>query len=177
MDVSKIKGGRTLRQTMRTNEQIAAIYERNADSVYRVCMLFFRGRVQDAEDALQTTFLKLLGSPTRFDSPSHERAWLIVTASNTCRDMLASGWSKRVSADEERVLAQAAPLQTDETLKSVMALPERYKAAIYLYYYEGYSCREIARYMKKTVNSVWGYLHEGRRLLKAAIKEGDDFAE
>jgi len=177
MDVSKIKGGRTLRQTMRTNEQIATIYERNADSVYRVCMLFFRGRVQDAEDALQTTFLKLLGNPIRFENPSHERAWLIVTASNTCRDMLASGWSKRVSADEERVLAQAAPLQTDETLKSVMALPERYKAAIYLYYYEGYSCREIARYMKKTVNSVWGYLHEGRRLLKAAIKEGDDFAE
>lgn len=167
-----------MRQTMRTNEQIAGLYARHADSVYRVCMLFFRGRVQDAEDAMQTTFLKLISDTTRFESASHERAWLIVTASNTCRDMLSSGWNRRVEPDEKRVLAEEAPrAAADETLQSVMELPEQYKAAVYLYYYEGYSCREIARYMKKTVNSVWGYLHEGRKMLKLRIEEENGHAE
>ena len=38
----------------------------------------------------------------------------------------------------------------DGHLEKVLALPSRYKTAIYLYYYEGYSTVEIAKIMKKT---------------------------
>ena len=158
----------------RSNEQITAIYERHADTVYRVCALFFGGCAADAEDALQTTFLKLMTDDTRFRDEEHEKAWLIVTASNVCKDALSSGWRRRVRTDESGLAAAAAPQKTaDETLACIMALPKKYMTAVYLYYYEGYSCREIAGYMGKEEASVWGYLHVGRRLLKQALQQED----
>ena len=156
----------------RTNKEIADIYGRHADTVYRVCMLFFRGSAPDAEDAAQTTFLRLMKDATRFSNAEHEKAWLIVTASNVCRNVLASGWKRRVDMDEQALSAQEAPVDADETLESVMALPDKFKTAIYMYYYEGYSCREIAASMGKREHSVWGYLHAGRRLLRQTLKEG-----
>ena len=83
----------------------------------------------------------------------------------------ASGWRKRVDLDEQKVQQISAPFYMDETLQCVMALPDKYKTAIYMFYYEGYSGREIARYMGKTETSVWGYLHTGRRLLKSILAE------
>lgn len=155
----------------RTREEMAAIYHRNVQTVYRVCMVFFRGCTQDAEDAVQTTFLKLMRDGTAFRSAEHEKAWLIVTASNVCRDMLRTAWRRRVDMDMDAVERRTAPEWTDETLESIFALPEQYKAAIYLHYYEGYSCAEIARHMKKSEATVWRYLRHGRMLLKTAIGE------
>ncbi len=155
----------------RTAEEIVAIYSRNADRVYRVCMMFFKGKRYDAEDAVQTTFLKLMNSGISFRSPEHEKAWLIVTASNVCRDMLRATWRKREELDASRLAAAPLPYQDDDILSSVMALPDNCKTAVYMYYYEGFSCGEIARAMGKTTTSVWGYLHKGRAMLRDALKE------
>lgn len=151
--------------------ELDAIYTRNADTVYRICMLFLHGRCADAEDAMQTTFLRLARAGKRFQNAEHERAWLIVTAGNVCKDMQKSGWNRRVTLSEAPPEGAYTPRDTDETLRAVMALPDRYKVAIYLYYYEGYACKEIARHMEKNESSVWGYLHTGRELLKRALKE------
>ena len=62
---------------------------------------------------------------------------------------------------------------TDDILEKVMALPPKYKTAIYLYYYEGYSTVEIAEILKKDPSTVRGYLHNGRKILKLEL-EGDD---
>ena len=162
-----------MRPLGRTYQEIAAIYERNVDTVYRVCFLFFRGNRADVEDAVQTTFLRLTQQTKPFCDTEHEKAWLIVTAGNICRDMLGSGWRKRVVMDEQQIEQSAVPFETDETLQSVMELPDQYKTAIYLFYYEGYSAKEIAGFMGKTVASVWGYLHSGRTLLKTMLKGGE----
>lgn len=159
----------------RTNHELAAAYARHADTVYRICMLFFHGSVPDAEDAVQTTFLRLMDRRTRFASAEHEKAWLIVTASNICRDVLKSGWKQRVSPDERIADMASAPAAADETLQAVLALPSKYKTAVYLYYYEGYSCREIARMMNKAEPSVWRYLRCGRDLLRNTLEEGDGY--
>ncbi len=159
----------------RTDNELTAIYERNADAVYRVCMLFFHGSAADAEDAVQQTFLRLMQSKTRFLDRRHETGWLIVTASNVCKSVLSSGWRKRVDMDEAALLRLRAPANPDPLLASVTALPDKYKTAIYMYYYEGYACREIARFMGKTENSVWGYLHEGRALLRQALKGANQY--
>ena len=60
---------------------VTEIYNRNVDTVYRVCFSFMKTR-QAAEDMTQETFLRLISSGAAFASPQHERAWLIVTASN-----------------------------------------------------------------------------------------------
>ena len=155
----------------KTADEIVSIYSRNADTVYRVCMMFFKGKRDDAEDAVQTAFLKLMDSGVSFKNSEHEKAWLIVTASNVCRDMLRSSWRKKVELDDSHLAAAPALYDGDDILTSVMSLPDNCKTAVYMYYYEGFSCGEIARAMGKTTASVWGYLHKGRAMLRDALKE------
>lgn len=157
----------------RTNREIADIYDRHAETVYRVCILFFHGSAADAEDAVQTTFLRLLGDATAFSSAEHEKAWLIVTASNVCRDMRKSAWHRRVVPDGELLHSVAAPETDSDALRAVMELPDRYKAAVYLHYCEGYSCKEIARFLGRAEPSVWRYLRRGRDILKRTLGEGE----
>ena len=74
-----------------TNQLFLEIYHRQVDSVYRVCYSFMKNPT-DAEDITQETFLKLLSKEITFENERHEKAWLIVTASNLCKDALRKWW-------------------------------------------------------------------------------------
>lgn len=52
-------------------------YERNVDTVYRVCLMYLKNSA-DVDDAVQNTFLKLIRSGKVFSNEEHEKAWLIV---------------------------------------------------------------------------------------------------
>ena len=110
-------------------------------------------------------------SPVRFENAAHEKSWLIVVASNICRDSLRSGWKTRVQLDEESLQGIPAEESSRDLLRQVMELPDKCKTAVYMYYYEGYTSGEIAEAMGKSRASVWGYLHSGRKLLREALKE------
>lgn len=153
--------------SLKMNEEIAGIYERQVDTVYRVCFSFMKN-ASDAEDMVQETFLKLISCEKQFESPEHEKAWLIVTASNTCRDELRR-WKRRlkniisVSGQENENPANA---EDDTILDWVMELPVRYKQVIYLYYYEGYRTPEIANMLHCSESTVRNRLLRGRKILK-----------
>lgn len=152
-----------------TDQDIAALYERHVDAVYRLCYLYFRGSPMDVEDAVQSTFVQLLRHPRQFDSQRHERAWLLVTARNTCRNALRRWWRRHTAAWPEGLDAAAPP--PDATLQAVLDLPEPYREALYLHYYEGYSGAEIAQMTRSTPSAVWGWLHRGRQMLGDVLKE------
>ncbi len=153
---------------LRTNNNIAEIYNRHVSTVYKVCFMFMKS-VPDTEDAVSATFIKLLESKKEFESEEHEKAWLIVTASNHCKNKLKHWWRK--NTDISSIPENEASLEDDkdEMLELVLALPEKYKAAVYLYYYEGYSSVEIARLLRKNESTVRSYLHTGRKLLKISL--------
>lgn len=67
--------------SLRTDEELVEIYNRHVDTVYRVCFSFMKNAA-DTEDMVQETFLKLISCGKNFTSEEHEKAWLIVTASN-----------------------------------------------------------------------------------------------
>jgi RNA polymerase sigma-70 factor (ECF subfamily) len=125
----------------------------------------------DTEDMVQNTFIKLMKDKTQFQSEEHEKAWLIKTATNLCKDYFRSWWSKRISLEEAELTQENHPV-IDETLEKVLGLPPKYKIAVYLHYYEGYSAVEIAKILKKNESTVRGYLHTGRKLLRIEM-EGD----
>lgn len=60
-------------------------------------------------------------------------------------------------------------------LKSVMQLPDKYRIAVYMHYYEGYSTPEIAHIIGKSDTTVRSYLHRARNKLKEMLKEEYDF--
>ena len=160
---------------LRTDRDFARIYERNVDTVYRVCFGFLKN-AHDTEDAVQNTFLKLMDYQGEFTGGEHEKAWLIVTASNLCRNLLRHWWSKKNSlTDCIPESGGEQPFHVDETLSAVLALPDRYKTAVYLYYYEGYNSSQIAKILHKTPSAIRNYLHAGREILKKQLE--DDFDE
>ena len=120
----------------------------------------------DAEDAVQETFTRYFCLRGSLDSEEHIKAWLIVTASNYCKDMLKQWWRKRRSMEDIGEMAGAEAQKDNEMIDLVRKLPDKYKTAVYLYYYEGYSSKEIAKILKKPPSTIRTYLQKARRMLK-----------
>ena len=148
---------------------IESIFRRQAQTVYRVCYSFM-GNAADAEDATQATFMKLIDHPRDFDSEQHEKAWLIVCASNLCKDVLKSAGRTRVVAMPEQEPAdqrQADPI--DATLDAVLRLPAKYKDVVYQHYYEGYKTDEIAQMLDEKPSTVRNRLRDARMMLRKTL--------
>ena len=145
-----------------------ALYQRHVDTVYRVCYTYLHNAA-DTEDAVQSVFIKLLNAPRSFESEEHEKAWLIRVASNLCKDLLKSSWSRRTDFENiPEPLIEDAPL--DETLEEVLKLPENQRICVYLYYYEGYSTAEVATMIDRPHSTVRNYLSDARKELGKRLK-------
>ena len=145
--------------------------------------LSFFGSKDDAEDATQAPFMRLVDHPRTFESEEHEKAWLLVVAANICKDVLKSAARTRVVAMPEDGPEPAADTQSgvgadpaelvtkgdDEVLRAVLALPERYKDVVYLHYYEGWKTDDIARHLGAPPSTVRNRLRDARALLKEAL--------
>jgi RNA polymerase sigma-70 factor (ECF subfamily) len=159
---------------LRTDREITELYERHVKTVYRVCFAYMKNPA-DAEDCVSDTFVKLIKSGAAFESAEHEKAWLIRTASNACKDALRHRWRRHENLDDYEHLQGGENVGYDETFGAVADLPDRYKTVVYLCYYEGYSCVEIARMLGKPQSTVRSWLSEARKLLREKL--GGDFNE
>lgn len=159
---------------MRAQEETIKLYEAYGETVFRICMIHLKNQ-QDAYDATQETFLKLVQSDTVFDSDEHAKAWLITVASNTCKNILKSFWNKKRVDDDVLLLVSQEESQEwggqGEVLEAVFRLPEKYKDLVYLHYYEGYSIEEIAKIMGKKSSTLRSRLSKAKVLLKQYLDE------
>ena len=148
--------------------------EQYQDMVYRVA-LHCLAYPPDAEDAVQEVFLRLYTEEKLFESGEHLRRWLIRVTLNVCRDTLKSPWRKR------RVPLGTVPDQPvfdapeqGELYQAVMALPEKYRVTLYLFYYEELSTKEIAELLGLRQTAVTTRLFRGRELLKKRLEAWQD---
>lgn len=152
-----------------SDEEFIEIYERNVDNVYQVCFMYLKNKA-DTEDAVQNTFLKLYKKFVRFNDLNHEKAWLIVTASNICKNNLKYWFKKQVSFID---VEEKHYDKYDDTLKLILNMPDKYKLVLYMYYYMGYKSSEIAIILKLNESTVRSHLKRGRNILKGIIKEDE----
>lgn len=151
-----------------TREELESAVREYGDAVFRTAFSVLRKR-EDAEDVMQETFLKLYSSEKRFESQEHMRFWLMRVAVNEARR--AFRWYRRVSPLEE---LGDAPFETPEEtglFEAVMALPEKYRLALYLHYYEDMPVRDIARVTSAGESTVQTRLARGRAMLEKKLKE------
>lgn len=153
---------------LRTDKEITDIYYRNVDTVYYVCYSFMKNK-PEAEDMVQETFLRLISTGKHFENERHEKAWLIVTASNLCKNSLKKHWRREESIDANPALENRVAKSDNEVLEAILALPREYKTVVYMYYYEGYSGEEIARYLHCPHATVRTRLARARKLLKQML--------
>lgn len=158
---------------LRTDKEITEIYRRNVDTVYCICYSFMKNK-PEAEDMVQETFLRLIRKGRAFENERHEKAWLIVTASNLCKDALKRMYRREESIDDHFDLASGPSLRDNPVLEAVLSLPTEYKTVVHLYYYEGYTAREIAGVLHCPQATVRTRLARARKLLKTMLGGGSD---
>lgn len=158
-----------------------AVIEKYGDMVYRVAMSATGSR-EDAEDVFQEVFLRLVHHRHKLASEEHLKAWLLRVTVNCAKKQQGSAWHRKVQYFEETggdepldANAQKAYEQVESGDSPVMAameqLPEGYRAAIYLFYYEELSIAQIGKLLGEKESTVKSRLYRGRELLRRSLAE------
>ena len=137
-------------------------------TVYRLAYSYVKNHA-DAEDITQEAFLRLYRFKGEFPSDSDCKAWLIRVTVNLSKNLVGSCWFSRREELDENIPCH--DIEDSSMLESVMKLPPKYRVTIHLYYFEGYSVKEIADIMRTSVSSVTTRLSRGRELLKKLLLE------
>ena len=154
---------------MRSEAEANRAIDLYADTVRRICMVHLTSYA-DTEDKFQSVFLKYVLSSVCFENDVHEKAWFIRVTVNACKDLIKRFFrSRTVPFDEALPLAAELPEEHSDVLKAVLALPEKYRDAVYLHYYEGYSAVELGKLLNKNTNTVYTLLSRAKQMLSVAL--------
>ena len=153
---------------MTPREKAEYLAETYADAILRLSYTYLKN-THDAQDVCQTVFVRLLAEPRDFESPDHERAYLLRMAANACKDLLKSPWRKRTCGLEACAEVPAPETADGSVLAAVNGLPAHYRAVIYLFYYEGYQASEIGQILGIPTATVHTRLARGRARLRETL--------
>ena len=155
-----------------TDEAIHRLVERYSPMLLRLACTRLDSTA-DAEDTVQEVFLKLLTSRPAFRDEQPGQAWLIRPTLPRARAPRRQAERRNVALDETVTGTDAPPEGESLLLSAVQALPATYSSVIHLYYYEGYSIKEIAHLLGLPAATVGTRLARGRDRLRQLLKEED----
>ena len=140
--------------------------------LYRLALLRLQNNA-DAEEVVQDTFLRLVSQVKNgmtFNDEEHLKAWLLTVAVNRGKSIISLAWNKKTEGLSS-VTEMVGREETDSyAYDYVLKLPENYRIAIDLFYYEDLPTEQIARIMKTKPATVRSYLHRGREKLKQMLE-------
>lgn len=159
------------------------------DKVYNVCVKMLKSR-QDAEEATQDTFLKILGAKDSFDSVRRFTPWMLSIAGNTCRDTIRRRQSRAKYEQphdfSDDLIVDTQAIINDRELVMRMAvnvelskLSDKLHRVVAVYYMEGRSNEETAAKLGVAVNTVKRWKREAKKILASRLrswKDNNDYA-
>ncbi len=130
------------------------------------------GSIHDAEDAVQDTYLQYLRHRPEFSDEHYEAAWFVRVCINISKNIRKSrNYREYTQIDELENFLPNPDEHKSELWRSVMALPEKQRIVIYLYYMEGMSCEAVASALGISNAAVRKRLQKGRELLRLELAE------
>jgi RNA polymerase sigma-70 factor (ECF subfamily) len=150
---------------------VKALINDYGNMLYRICLCVLCDK-DDAEDAVQETFLKFLTKAPQFESEEHKKAWLIRVATNISKNMCVLRIKHRtVDINELEYVGEAD--EDRGVFEAIMNLPVKFKIVMILHYIEGYPTKDIAEMVKISDDAVRKRLQKGRELLKLEMEKGN----
>lgn len=143
------------------------------DMVFRVAFHWLGSRA-DAEDVTQNVFLKLYREEKPFESEAHVKHWLLRVAVNESRKILRAPWRRCEPIEgNEAFLPPSPPPSAEHTglMDAVLRLKPKYRAAIYLFYYEDCTTEEISKLLGIPRATVLTHLRRAREALRKELTE------
>lgn len=156
-----------------STQEFNKIYEKYKNILYRIAFTYVKNN-EDVEDILQEVFIKRIYHTDAFLSEEHEKRWMIRVTVNMAKNSLRSFWNRnKLTIDELLETPEVMQWQFEDEEKmlfaEIMKLPEKQRVAIYLHYFEGYTCNEIAEIVRCKESAVKMRLQKGRELLKLSL--------
>lgn len=170
---------RSLASTQAT--EMEQLFRAHAPLVFRTAYRV-TGSAQDAEDVLQTVFLRLVrreGGAGLSDTPGH---YLHRAAVNAALDVVRSRRSARATPLDQVAPTLAEPVERgpeqahssleirDQVRKALGDLSPKTAEIFILRYFEGYANHEIAGMVGASRSTIAVVLHRARRHLREAIR-------
>ncbi len=158
-------------------EATRELFERHSDRIFRFCRRELGSR-EEAEDAVQATFLNAFRALQRGVVPESESAWLYTIATNVCLERARARRRRGQvefggDADELREGVAATPerrgLELLRLRDAIASMPARQREAIVLREWRGLSYEEIGEALDVPVGTVRSRIHRGRRQLRAVL--------
>ena len=165
--------------SLSTKESFDAVMRKYADMVYRLA--YSRtGSTFDADDILQEVFLRYIRADKTYNDEEHRKSWLIRITINCTRSFATSAWKRHteyIDNDNDHIAevgaedpALAATETKSDVMNALLQLPEKYRTAIYLFYYEDMDVAHIAKAVGTTETHVNSRLSRGRDMLRELLK-------
>ena len=156
------------------------LYERHAGKILSYC-LHQLGSREEAEDAVQTTFMNAFRALGRGVVPEAESAWLFKIAENVCLSRRRSSWRRgRIESPSDfDVIEEVVPgpsRQRDELIgieDALASMPEQQRRAILLREWQGLSYREISQELELSQSAVETLIFRARRSLAQGLEQPD----
>ncbi|WP_425618873.1 RNA polymerase sigma factor [Anatilimnocola sp. NA78] len=153
-----------------------ALVDRFRGQVFGLCLRMLSQR-QDAEDAAQETFVRVLKNLHRWDPERDFEPWLLAIAGNRCRTALATR-KRRPTAEilPEQVPDEAPDPQSEQQLAEEVALAlvdvrDEYRQAFVLFHEHQLSYDQIAEAMAVPLGTVKTWVHRARRGLIERLRQ------
>ncbi len=144
--------------------------------LYRLAIIRMQNK-EDAEEVVQDTFVKLIEHIKKgrtFNDEEHLKAWLLTVATNRGKSILTLYWNRNTEGMDGLKEVAAKEKEDNYAYEYVLKLPEKYRIAINLFYYEQLSTEQISQIMKTKEATVRSYLHRGRERLKEMMEADDN---
>jgi RNA polymerase sigma factor (sigma-70 family) len=160
------------------------LYRQYGKQIYAYCLHQLRSR-EEAEDAVQTTFLNAFRGLQRGTTTHFEQAWLYKIAQNVCiARRSSSGRRLKLEApDDFEILQDVVPSGSTpvdgDTLElmgleeALDSMPENQRRAILLREWQGLSYREISTELGLSQGAVEMLIFRARRTLALALEQPD----
>lgn len=135
------------------------------------------GQREEAEDAMQETFVRVVRNLHRWDPERAFEPWLLTIAGNRCRTRLAKRQRRPKSQtldypiQDSSHLEAAADHLAEEVTIALKGVRDEYKQAFLLFYKRQCCYAEIAKQMDIPLGTVKTWVHRARRELIERLKK------
>ena len=155
------------------------LVRRYQNAAFAVALGYLRDRT-DAEDVVQDAFVAAYCKLSQLKNPAVFGSWFHRIVVNRCKEWHRKsriGRQVRVGPDAEHNRDEFAPadqahrkyIEYLELWDEVEKLPENYRQVVTLYYYTGFSLKEIAAYLDIPESTARGRLYQSRIRLREAL--------
>ena len=146
------------------------------------------GNIQTAEELTEDTFVLLGTKKPKFREKSSFKTWLYAIGRNIAIDHLRKTAGKTCVSIEEtpemiddETAVEEAYIKKEQQIaihRAMRKLHPKYQQVLWLIYFEGFSNKEAAKIMKKSLRSLESILYRARKSLRSQLEtEGFEYVE